>query len=90
MLVIHNTQKPESSLEKKLNSIFDHYIQESNVMSEALTAHIHFEGNPADILYQDHSRSREEESYTVVVLDILHLHFTGGMEEDRESSKEIV
>jgi len=49
MSVIHNTQKPESTLKKKSNSICYHYIRECIAMGEALTSHIRSEDNPADI-----------------------------------------
>jgi hypothetical protein len=49
MSVIHNTQRPESTLKKKSNSICYHYIRECIAMGEALTAHIRSENNPADI-----------------------------------------
>jgi hypothetical protein len=40
MLVIHNTQRPESMLKKKSNSICYHAICESVAIRESLTAHI--------------------------------------------------
>ena len=49
MSVIHNTQKPESTLKKKSNSICYHYCREAIAMGEAMTAHIRSEDNPADI-----------------------------------------
>jgi hypothetical protein len=49
MSVIHNTQKPESTLKKKSNSICYHYIREAVAMGELLTSHIRSEDNPADI-----------------------------------------
>ena len=49
MSVIHNTQKPESTLKKKSNSICYHFIRESVAMGEALTCHIKSEENDADI-----------------------------------------
>jgi hypothetical protein len=49
MSVIHNTQKPESMLKKKSNSICYHFCRESVAMGETLTAHIRSEENPADI-----------------------------------------
>ena len=49
MSVIHNTQKPESTLKKKSNAICYHFIRESVAMGESLTAHIRSEDNPADI-----------------------------------------
>ena len=37
MLFIHNTQSPESTLKKKINSIFYHDVRESVAMGESLT-----------------------------------------------------
>ena len=47
--VIHNTQRPESVLRKKSNSICYHVIRESVGMEEILTAHIRTAENPADL-----------------------------------------
>jgi hypothetical protein len=49
MSVIHNTQRPESTLKKKSNSICYHFCRESVAMGETMTAHIRSENNPADI-----------------------------------------
>ena len=49
MSVIHNTQRPESMLKKKSNSICYHAVRESVAMNEILTGHIASEHNPADI-----------------------------------------
>ncbi|KAG7370183.1 reverse transcriptase RNA-dependent DNA polymerase [Nitzschia inconspicua] len=49
MSVIHNTQRPESTLKKKSNSICYHFCREAIAMGEAMTAHIRSEDNPADI-----------------------------------------
>jgi len=49
MSVIHNTQKPESTLKKKSNSICYHAIRESVAMGESLTAHVASKENPADL-----------------------------------------
>lgn len=49
MSVIHNTQKPESTLKKKSNSICYHAIRESVAMGESLTAHVPSKQNPADL-----------------------------------------
>ena len=50
MSVINNTQRPESTLKKKSNSICYHTMKESVAMGESLTAHIPLEENPADLL----------------------------------------
>ena len=47
--VIHNTQRPESTLKKKSNAICYHAIRESVAMGESLTSHIPTEANPADL-----------------------------------------
>jgi len=49
MSVIHNTQRPESTLKKKSNSICYHAVRESVAMGESLTAHIRTSENPADL-----------------------------------------
>ena len=49
MSVIHNTQRPESTLRKKSNAICYHAIRESVAMGEMLTAHIPSVDNPADL-----------------------------------------
>ena len=49
MSVIHNTQRPESVLKKKSNSICYHAIRESVAMGEILTCHVPSTDNPADI-----------------------------------------
>ena len=49
MSVIHNTQRPESVLKKKSNSICYHMIRESVAMGESLTGHIPSQENRADL-----------------------------------------
>ena len=49
MSVIHNTQRPESVLKKKSNSICYHFARESVAMGESLTGHIRSEDNVADL-----------------------------------------
>ena len=49
MSVIHNTQRPESTLKKKSNSICYHAVRESVAMGESLTAHIPTKENKADL-----------------------------------------
>ena len=50
MSVIHNTQRPESTLKKKSNAICYHAVRESVAMGESLTAHIPSDRNVADLL----------------------------------------
>jgi hypothetical protein len=49
MSVIHNAQRPESTLKKKSNSICYHFAREAVAMGEAKTGHIVTNENPADI-----------------------------------------
>ena len=49
MSVIHNTQRPESTLKKKSNLICYHAVRESVAMKESLVTHIPTVENPADI-----------------------------------------
>jgi len=49
MSVIHNTQRPESTLKRKCNQICYHAIRESVAMGECLTGHIASVDNPADL-----------------------------------------
>ena len=50
MSVITNTQRPESTLKKKSNSICYHAVRESVAMGESLTYHIRTKHNVADLL----------------------------------------
>ena len=50
MSTIHNTQCPESQLNKKSNSICYHTVREAVAMGELLTGHVKTDENPADLL----------------------------------------
>ena len=49
MSVIHNTQRPESVLRKKSNSVCYLAVRKCLAMGETLMAHVRLEDNPADI-----------------------------------------
>jgi hypothetical protein len=49
MSVIHNTQRPESTLKKKSNSICYHASREAVAMGECLIGHVPTKDNPADL-----------------------------------------
>jgi hypothetical protein len=49
MSVIHNTQRPESTLKKKSHSICYHFLRESVAMDESLTGHVSTHENMADL-----------------------------------------
>ena len=49
MLVIHNTQQPESTLKKESNLIAYQAVWESVATSELLTGHVGTNDNPANL-----------------------------------------
>ncbi len=49
MSVIHNMQRPESTLKKKSNSVCYHAVREAVAMGECLTGHVSTHDNPTDI-----------------------------------------
>jgi hypothetical protein len=49
MSVVHNTQRPDSLLKKKSNSIFYHTVCESAVMGESIIGHVPYVDTPAEI-----------------------------------------
>jgi len=49
MSVIYNTQSPESTLNKKCNSVAYHAVRESVAMGESLTGHVPTNSNVADL-----------------------------------------
>ena len=50
MSVIHNTQRPESTLKKKNNSICYHALREAVAMGECLTTHIPTKDNLSEMM----------------------------------------
>jgi hypothetical protein len=50
MSVVHNTQRPESVLKNKSNSICYHEVRESSTMEESIIGHVPSVDNLADIL----------------------------------------
>ena len=48
-VVLHNTQRPESILKKKSNSVCYHAVREAVAMGECLVGHVSTHDNPADI-----------------------------------------
>jgi hypothetical protein len=49
MSAVHNTQRPESVLKKKSNSIFYHAVRESAAMGESIIGCVPSIDNPSDI-----------------------------------------
>jgi hypothetical protein len=68
MSVIHNTQRPESTLKKISNAICYHAIREAVAMGECLTAHIPTDQNPADICTKVLPGGRKQDHLIQLVL----------------------
>jgi hypothetical protein len=49
MSMVHNTQRPESVLKKKSNTLCYHAVRESISMGESIIGHVPSETNPSDI-----------------------------------------
>jgi hypothetical protein len=49
MSVVHNTQRPESVLKKKSNSMCYHAVRDSDAMGESIIGHVPSVDNPAYI-----------------------------------------
>jgi hypothetical protein len=70
MSVINNTQRPESTLKKKNNSICYHAIRESVAMGESLTGHIRTEDNLADLMTKVTFGAKRRRLVQGILLDI--------------------
>ena len=68
MSVIHNTQKPSSTLKKKSLAICYHFIREAVAMGECLTTHIRSEDNPADLCTKIMSGGQKRDRLVDMVL----------------------
>ena len=68
MLVIHNTQRPESTLKKKSNSICYHAVREAVTMGECCTGHVRSEDNVADLATKIIPAGRNREHLVSMVL----------------------
>jgi len=68
MSVIHNTQKPESTLKKKSHSICYHFIREAAAMGEIRTGHVGTDDNPADIATKIIPAGRKRDHLVQLVL----------------------
>jgi len=70
MSVINNTQRPESTLKKKNNSICYHAIRESVAMGESLMGHIRTEDNLADLMTKVTFGAKRQRLVQGILLDI--------------------
>ena len=82
MSVIHNTQRPESTLKKKSNSICYHAIRESVAMGESKTSHISTNDNCADLATKV-IPGGQKRNYLISLL----LHFLADEQEKEKDTK---
>ena len=75
MSVIHNTQRLESMLRKKSNSICYHAVRESVAMGESLTGHISTHENPADVATKDLPGGQKRVEKSSMISQIIELDF---------------
>jgi hypothetical protein len=68
MSVIHNTQRPESTLKKKSNSICFHAVRESVAMDESLTRHVSTHNNLANLATKSIGGERKHDHLTAFIL----------------------
>ena len=68
MLVIHNTQGPESVLKNKSNSICYHAIREAVAMGECVTGHKSTHDNPADLCTKIMSAGMKRDHHVGLIL----------------------
>jgi hypothetical protein len=68
MLVVHNTQRPESVLKKKSNTICYHAVRESAELGESIIGHILSVNNPADICTKAVPGGQKRDHLIVVLL----------------------
>ena len=74
MSVIHNTQRPDSTLRKKNNSICYHAIRKSAAMGESMTAFVPTGENPANLLTTFLNGSKRRHIVGVFLRDIYDEH----------------
>ena len=66
--VIHDTQRPESVLKKKSNSICCHAIQESVAVGEILTCHVPNACDPEDVCTEVVPAGQKRDSLIELIL----------------------
>jgi len=74
MSVIHNTQRPESTLKKKSHSLCYHEARESVAMGESLTGHIPTDRNVADLLTKVLHGQKRRHFVSELLFDIYDNH----------------
>ena len=68
MSVVHNAQRPDSTIKKKSNQICYHFIRESVAMNESLVGHIVTHENPADLATKILTNQAKREYLTAKLL----------------------
>jgi hypothetical protein len=74
MSVIHNTQRPESTLKKKNNSICYHFVRESVAAGECMTTHVRTHDNLSDMLTKVLYGSKKRKCVEGLMYDVYDDH----------------
>ena len=74
MSFIHNTQRPESTLKKKNNSIFYHNLREAVAIGEFLNTHIPTKYNLSDMMTKFLYGSKKRVLVEGLVYDVFDSH----------------
>jgi len=88
MSVIHNTQRPESTLRKKSNAICYHTVRESVAMGVSLMGHIKTTENPADLATKVMANGQKRRSLVNKLLyDLYDQHEQDKKRQDKDKAK---
>ena len=74
MSVVHNTQRPESTLKKKSHQLCYHALRESVAMGESLVGHVRSEENRSDLLTKVTFGAKRRYLVSSVLYDIYDDH----------------
>ena len=74
MSVIHDTQRPESTLKKKNNSICYHALGEAVAMGECLTTNIQTKDNLSDMINKVLYGTKKRGLVEVLMYDVFDSH----------------
>ena len=74
MSIIHNTQRPESTLKNKKNSICYHTFREAVAMGDCLTIHIPTKDNLSDMITKFLYISKNRGIVKLLMYDVFDSH----------------
>ena len=89
IFVIHNTQRPESTLKKKNKSIYYHALREAVAMGECLTTHIPTKDNLLDVMTKVLYGSKKRGLNKELMYDVFDSHDPNDKEGTAVSQKKL-